>query len=84
MKVNPEHDLLDPTDEGHFEAMVHEGRYQQRRLASWILFTTGAEYVVKGVCLEHGIGQFRSNRRTGEPDLGTLAPYIKAGVSRLT
>jgi len=69
--------LLFASNEGAFEAAVHTGGYQQRRLASWILFTTGAEYIVKGVCLEFGIGTMKPNRNTGEPDIGTLTPYFK-------
>lgn len=45
------------------------------RLTSWILFSVGGEYLIKGTCLAHGLGP-QPEWKNGSVTLGTLAPYF--------
>jgi hypothetical protein len=55
-----------------FEKWMKE-QPRHRRVEAWIIFSTGAEYLIKGICLSHNLGVL--NLEKEYPDIGTLHPY---------
>lgn len=70
---------LIPIPHAEFETWLL-GRGDFARLASWVLFGVGAEYLAKGVCLAHQVGPEAKLNNHGYLNMGTLGPYcIAAG-----